>query len=310
VDFGLVPIINSGFEDPVLADGKENSTTGFTVPGWVEFDEQYARAFDIFNQAGASIFDLVPPPGVTALKAGDYVEAELVRFYVPKYATNYAGPDAHFRNAVTNYQNTYLIGLREAVRNSLAVVPHWGTLERLFPVQIQATNNRAAFTVTGGIGSVPVTVTGLSDYRAPLLKNRSATPGPPSIKRSTEMTSGNATTMPGGGLYAQAGGEWKGQKYFGIGERPMNRTKIPPAEYATLAGQFNPTNCDAREWVASAKAAGMRYIVITAKHHDGFAMFKSTASPFNLVAATPFQRDPLKELAVECQKRGLKLCIF
>jgi len=112
------------------------------------------------------------------------------------------------------------------------------------------------------------------------------------------------------GLYAQAGGEWKGQKYFGIGEWLMNRAKIPSADYATLAGQFNPTNFDAGQWVALAKSAGMKYIVITAKHHDGFAMFKSAASPFNVVDATPFKRDPLKELAAECRRQGIKLGFY
>ena len=112
------------------------------------------------------------------------------------------------------------------------------------------------------------------------------------------------------GLYAQAGGEWQGQRYFGIGEWLMNRAKIPSAEYATLAARFNPTNFDARQWVALAKAAGMKYIVITSKHHDGFAMFKSEASAFNIVDATPFGRDPLRELADECQKQNVKLGFY
>jgi hypothetical protein len=119
---------------------------------------------------GASLFDLVPPPGVTNLRAGDYLEAEIVRFYVPKYASNYYGPNDSFRRALTNYQNSYQLGLREAVGNNLKVTPQWGMLERLFPIQIQATNNRAEFTVTGGLGCVPVTFTGLSDYRAPVLE--------------------------------------------------------------------------------------------------------------------------------------------
>jgi alpha-L-fucosidase len=112
------------------------------------------------------------------------------------------------------------------------------------------------------------------------------------------------------GLYAQAGGTWKGQKYFGIGEWLMNRAKIPTKEYETLAAQFNPVQFDAKAWVALAKAAGMKYIVITSKHHDGFAMFKSAASPFNIVDGTPFNRDPLKELAQECQKEGIKLGFY
>lgn len=68
-----------------------------------------------------------------------------------------------------------------------------------------------------------------------------------------------------------------------------------------FAARFNPTGFDAREWVRLAKAAGMRHIMITAKHHDGFAMFKSAASPFNIVDATPFKRDPMRELAEACR---------
>ncbi len=120
--------------------------------------------------ASASIFDIVPPPGVTTLKAGDYVEAEIVRFYVPKFATNYYGPNAHFRAALTNYENSYRLALREAAGNNLKVVVQTGTLEHLFPAQIHATNNQAAFTVTGGLGSVPFTFSGLSDYRRPVLE--------------------------------------------------------------------------------------------------------------------------------------------
>ncbi|MEI6078877.1 MAG: alpha-L-fucosidase, partial [Verrucomicrobiota bacterium] len=75
------------------------------------------------------------------------------------------------------------------------------------------------------------------------------------------------------GLYSELGGEWKGQTYYGIAEWVMNRAKIPAAEYAKTASQFNPTNFNAREWVELAQAAGMRHIMITAKHHEGFAMF-------------------------------------
>jgi hypothetical protein len=120
--------------------------------------------------AGAAIFDLVPPPGVTTLKAGDFVEAEIVRFYVPKSATNYYGPNAAFRVALTNYENTYRLALREAVGNNLSVTVQTGILRQLFPVQIQVTNNQAAFRVTGGLGSVPFTFSGLSDYRQPVLE--------------------------------------------------------------------------------------------------------------------------------------------
>jgi alpha-L-fucosidase len=112
------------------------------------------------------------------------------------------------------------------------------------------------------------------------------------------------------GLYAQAAGTWRGRRYFGIGEWLMHRAQIPVAEYETLAAEFNPTAFDARAWVAVAKAAGMRYIVITAKHHDGFAMFGSQASAYNIVDATPFGRDPLRELAAACAEAGIGLGFY
>src|SRR5215831_17657957 len=90
----------------------------------------------------------------------------------------------------------------------------------------------------------------------------------------------------------------------------MNRAKIPVADYSTLAGQFNPVKFDADAWARMAKDAGMKYIVITSKHHDGFALFKSKASPFNVVDATPFKRDVLKELAAACAKQGLRLGFY
>jgi alpha-L-fucosidase len=90
----------------------------------------------------------------------------------------------------------------------------------------------------------------------------------------------------------------------------MHNARIPVAQYQQLAPQFNPTDFYAHQWVALAKAAGMKYIVITAKHHDGFAMFNSRANSFNIVAATPFKRDPLRELAIECQKQGMKLGFY
>jgi alpha-L-fucosidase len=112
------------------------------------------------------------------------------------------------------------------------------------------------------------------------------------------------------GLYAIPAGRWAGKDIPGIGEWIMNNASIPVAPYKSLAAQFNPTKFDAAEIVGLAKAAGMKYIVITAKHHDGFAMFDSKADPFNIVRATPFKRDPLKELAVECRRQGIKLGFY
>ena len=107
------------------------------------------------------------------------------------------------------------------------------------------------------------------------------------------------------GLYAIPAGEWKGAHVPGLGEWIMNRARIPVSEYERLAQQWNPTEFDAERWVQLAEDAGMKYIVITSKHHDGFAMFDSKVSRWNVVAATPFKRDVLKELAAACQKRGM-----
>ncbi|WP_165876840.1 alpha-L-fucosidase [Acidipila rosea] len=112
------------------------------------------------------------------------------------------------------------------------------------------------------------------------------------------------------GLYAIPAGRWDGKEVPGIGEWIMNRASIPVADYKALAPKFNPTSFSAAEIVGLAKSAGMKYIVITAKHHDGFAMFDSKANPFNIVQATPFKRDPLKEIAEECRKQNMKLGFY
>jgi alpha-L-fucosidase len=112
------------------------------------------------------------------------------------------------------------------------------------------------------------------------------------------------------GLYSIPAGEWHGQRTTHIGEWIMNDLSIPVADYKAFAPQFNPTGFSAHDIVALAKSAGMKYIVITAKHHDGFAMFDSNVDPFNIVAATPFKRDPLRELAEECRKQGVKLGFY
>jgi len=112
------------------------------------------------------------------------------------------------------------------------------------------------------------------------------------------------------GLYAIPAGEWQGRRSLGLGEWIMNRSTIPAREYERLASQFNPVRFNADEWVQLARDAGMKYIVITSKHHDGFAMFKSTASPYNIVDATPFKRDVLKELADACTRQGIRLGFY
>jgi alpha-L-fucosidase len=112
------------------------------------------------------------------------------------------------------------------------------------------------------------------------------------------------------GLYAVPAGEWNGKSIDGIGEWIMNRAKIPVKDYEKLAGQFNPTRFDAEAWAQLAQDAGMKYLTITSKHHDGFAMFGSKVSGYNIVDATPFKRDPMKELSAACAKRGIKFSFY
>lgn len=116
------------------------------------------------------------------------------------------------------------------------------------------------------------------------------------------------------GPYALLGGEWQGEPVGGVGggysEWIMFNAKIPVSEYAGIAGGFNPDKFDADFWARLAREAGQKYLIITAKHHDGFAMFASRASAFNIMDATPFGRDPLKELAEACHRHGIKLGFY
>ena len=112
------------------------------------------------------------------------------------------------------------------------------------------------------------------------------------------------------GIYSVPAGFYKGEAQTNSAEWIMNKGKIPISEYEKFADKFNPTKFNANEFVALAKEAGMKYIVITAKHHDGFSMFDSKANPYNVVKATPFKRDVLKELAKACKEQGLKFGFY
>jgi len=112
------------------------------------------------------------------------------------------------------------------------------------------------------------------------------------------------------GLYAVPAGNWKGQPVRGIGEWIMNSANIPVAEYEQLAKEFNPVKYDPAEWVRLAKEAGIKYIVITSKHHDGFCLFDSKATNYDMVDASPYGKCLLKPLADECRKQGLKFCVY
>ena len=103
---------------------------------------------------------------------------------------------------------------------------------------------------------------------------------------------------------------WGAYSLLGQGEWVMQERELQVPTYEWLASTFNPVKFDAHAWVALAKAAGMRYITITARHHDGFSMFATKATRYNIVEWTPFNRDPLKELADECHREGLSLFLY
>ncbi|MDB6167326.1 MAG: Alpha-L-fucosidase [Verrucomicrobia bacterium] len=112
------------------------------------------------------------------------------------------------------------------------------------------------------------------------------------------------------GLYAIPAGVWKGRRAPYIGEWLMFRERIPVDTYAKLARRFHPRHWDPAAIVRLAKEAGTGYLVITAKHHEGFAMFRSAASPYNVVDATPWHCDPMVGLARECRRQGIRLCFY
>lgn len=112
------------------------------------------------------------------------------------------------------------------------------------------------------------------------------------------------------GLYAVPAGVYQGKEVKGVGEWIMETANIPTAEYEKYATQFNPTQYDAKEWVRIAKDAGMKYIVLTSKHHDGFCLWDTKMGKYNIVDATPYKKDLIKDLSNECKKQGIRLCFY
>jgi alpha-L-fucosidase len=110
------------------------------------------------------------------------------------------------------------------------------------------------------------------------------------------------------GVYSVLEGKYGDRDDYG--EWIMYSNKIPMSEYKKLPAKFNPVKFDAQAWVKMAKDAGQKYIIITSKHHDGFAMYRSKASDYNIAEATPFGRDPIAELAAECEKEGIRLGFY
>ena len=147
---------------------------------------------------------------------------------------------------------------------------------------------------------------GRSGAQAP----RTAPPDPAKEKRLEWFREAKYGLFIHWGLYALPAGEWNVKRSPGLGEWVMLRSRVPVKAYEQLAARFNPVKFNADEWVKLAKDAGMKYIVITSKHHDGFALFKSNASKYNVVDATPFKRDVLKELADACARGGIRLGFY
>lgn len=113
------------------------------------------------------------------------------------------------------------------------------------------------------------------------------------------------------GVYSTFGGEWNGKPFRGYAEHMMRIQKIPRAEYVEkVVSVFNPVKFDAEQWVQLIKASGMKYLIITAKHHDGFAMYPSSVTQYNIRDATPFKRDPMRELSDACKRHGIKFGFY
>jgi alpha-L-fucosidase len=112
------------------------------------------------------------------------------------------------------------------------------------------------------------------------------------------------------GAYAVPAGMYKGERIAGIGEWIMSHARIPIPEYEEYVHRFNPSRFDADQWVRIAKDAGMKYIIITSKHHDGFAIFDSKVSPYDIVEATPYRKDALQALADAAHRAGMRFGVY
>lgn len=111
------------------------------------------------------------------------------------------------------------------------------------------------------------------------------------------------------GLYSVAAGEWNGKKTHSTAEWIQHKLEIPTSQYETLIPRFDPEQFNARQWARLAKEAGMKYMVITSKHHDGFGLFPSALTDW-CVKSTPFHRDPLRELSKACKAEGIRFCVY
>ncbi len=131
-------------------------------------------------------------------------------------------------------------------------------------------------------------------------------------RRGTLFEQGNYAMFIHWGLYSDLANKYKDKTYYGIGEWIMHGSMagIPVREYKELAATFRPDKFDAKAIAKLAKDAGMKYIVFTSKHHDGFAMYDSKSNGFNVVKASSPKRDPMKELAKACKEEGIGLGFY
>ena len=181
------------------------------------------------------------------------------------------------------------------------------------PLQFTTTNNSVCITVPAAAPDAIASVIALDIQGAPQIVKPDPYADETPAQRDARMKWWRESRFGmfiHWGVYSVPAGTYKGKQIGGIGEWIMNSGKIPVAEYRAFAKEFNPVKFNADDWVRTAKEAGMKYIVITSKHHDGFAMFDSKASDWNIVKGSPFGRDPLKELAAACRKHGLKLGFY
>ena len=155
------------------------------------------------------------------------------------------------------------------------------------------------------VATAPATVAKAQE--SPEVRDASAELSVDTVKPAQLFEDGNYAMFIHWGIYSQLGNRFDGKTYYGIGEWMMHKTmaKIPIARYKKLASTFHPKTFDAKTIVKVAKEAGMKYIVITSKHHDGFAMYHSKVNKFNVVDATPWNKDPMKELAAACAEAGI-----
>jgi alpha-L-fucosidase len=181
------------------------------------------------------------------------------------------------------------------------------------PLALTATNNTVSISLPAAAPDKTASVVALDIQGAPQIVKPDPYADETPAQRDARMAWWRAARFGmfiHWGVYSVPAGTYNGKRIDGIGEWIMNSGKIPVAEYRAYAKEFNPVKFNADEWVRTARDAGMKYMIITSKHHDGFAMFDSKASDWNIVKASPFGRDPLKELAAACRKYGVKLGFY